>query len=117
MEDVLFDAVFDDMRDYIRYGDLPAQKYRPDFYIDTSLEQKNMHIITFQEENGFITCNVRLFNSFYYKYILGKYPFSIDSRNFGCATAFNPFSREIITTLYSSPSPIIGKPKYGLFCR
>lgn len=118
MLDILLGPNFDYIRRYVRHKELPPVDYKPIFNYDKNPKDKRgIHIVSFQREKNFITSFVSLFNRFNYRIVLGKYPFNTESGNFGCATAFNPFSREIMTSIYSSPYPKIGKPEYGLFCR
>ncbi|NQV00143.1 MAG: hypothetical protein HQ538_05355 [Parcubacteria group bacterium] len=118
MLNILLSPNFDYIRRYIRYKELPSTNYKPVFnYNKNPKDKRGIHIISFQKEGNFITSFVNLFNRFNYRIVLGEYPFNIESDNFGCATAFNPFSGKITTSIYSSPQPKIGKPEYGLFCR
>lgn len=118
MIDIVQNPVFDPIRQYISDGKLPSEEYKPAFNYDgQNKDAEGRHIVTFQKEGDYITSFIKLFGIFSYKIILGKYPFKIQSNNFGCGTGFNPFSKEIINSMYSTPQPIIGKAKYGLFCR
>lgn len=118
MINILKHENFDAIRNYVLLGILPAPIYKPSFNYDNDPENKNgYHILTFQKEGEFITSHVSLFGRFNYKITLGRYPFSIQTDNFGCATAFDPFSKQIIHTIYSTPQPAIGRKRYGLFCR
>lgn len=115
---ILLNSVFDHVRNYLNTGKLLPIDYKPSFTFNSRTKDKRgFHIISFQKEGNFITGLVSLFGRFNYKIVLAEYPFKIQSKNFGCATAFDPFSEKIITSLYSSPLPNIGKPDYGLFCR
>jgi len=108
---------FNHIRNYLILSKLPPDKYKPIFaYNDKTIDKKGWHIVSFWEENGFIIGYVSLFSRFNYKVILGKYPFTIRPIKFGCITAFDPFSREIITNT-SSTILKINKPGCGLFCR
>ncbi len=118
MAGILQNQTFDYVRKYLLFGELPPSHYRPSFsYNSNSDDKRGLHIITFQKDDDFITSIVSLFGRFNYKVILGHYPFSVQSNNFGCATAFDPFSGKIINEIYSTPQPQVGKQNYGLFCR
>lgn len=118
LENILQNPSFDYIRQYIQFGKLPPPIYKPDFnYNSNSIDKRGLHIVSFQEENNFITSFVSLFSRFNYKIVLAKYPFSVQSNKFGCATAFDPFTGSILNNVYSTPQPIINKNDYSLFSR
>lgn len=118
MPTVIHHRNFDYIRRFVRYGELPPQEFKPQFSYDSGTNDKQgLHFVSFQEEGGYIVSLVSLFGRFNYRVVLAKYPLAVDPANFGCATALDPFTGDIITSLYPTPQIIVGKKDYGLFCR
>jgi len=53
------------------------------------------HIVTFENENGYLIARVSFIGQFVYKVLLGKMPDEINKPGFGNGHAFDPFRKEI----------------------
>jgi len=124
--EILYSQNFDKLRGYIRDGTNIKNEQIVQIGDISILDNENdlkkktiQHVLTFKQENETIISELNLFGLFTYRVAIGKYPFRLmtDNLRFGCATVFDPFSKRVINTIYSTPVPIIGKPKYGLFCK
>ena len=128
-EDILFGPEFNRIRAFINSGIGVLKDIIPSIKEEPILDDEHrenmrviMHLINFRIENRFIIARMTFFGlSAIYKIILGKIPDGLNSENFGCAHAFDPFNRSIMNLSnrppLTEPTADQVRASFGLFNR